>query len=191
MRTERARQGGDLEIVEETEMLSVTRGKSDAIKLRFVRARTADGKAVAWHDLRLFSGDRPTQKGLSLRGGELAPLIAALTAATSGARPAAASGAPAPRAPVSARETAARAGDGPRAAFGRSKGELLVDLSDDDLRWLAGALQRSVSDPSKAAYRRKNEADLAAIRAELSSRGAASAPTEPMAPEGTDDGIPF
>jgi hypothetical protein len=42
-----------------------------------------------------------------------------------------------------------------------------------DLQWLADALGRSIDDPSKQMYRRKNEGDLANVQAELARRRAA------------------
>jgi hypothetical protein len=54
--------------------------------------------------------------------------------------------------------------------FGRDVGTPLADIDDASLRWYAGALQKSVDDPTKAKWREKNEADLAAARAEQDRR---------------------
>ncbi len=89
---ERKRDGGDLEIVRDVVMVEVPRGRDarECLRLRFVEARTADGKDVAWHDLREFykaeDGTwRPGKKGISIRGAELRPVLHALAAAA-GAR---------------------------------------------------------------------------------------------------------
>jgi len=145
-------------------MMAVKRGREE-LRFRFVRGRSG-GKDVAWHDLRLFwQGDdgawRPGTKGISIRSAELRPLLDALTKATSGTR----ADTPAPSTPPPANANGA-----PVAPFGRSKGKLLADLDDDDLKWLRGALERSVGDPSKATYREKNQRDLDAVVAELRGR---------------------
>jgi hypothetical protein len=54
--------------------------------------------------------------------------------------------------------------------FGRSQGQRLCDVDDEDLGWYANALQKSVDDPSKARWRASNERDLAAARAEQAAR---------------------
>lgn len=54
--------------------------------------------------------------------------------------------------------------------FGRSKGKTLAECGTDDLRWLAGALQRSIDDASKARFLDANCADLDAVNAELETR---------------------
>ncbi len=59
--------------------------------------------------------------------------------------------------------------------FGRSQGQRLSDVDDEDLTWYANALQKSVDDPGKAKWRASNERDLAAARAEQSARRAAEA----------------
>jgi hypothetical protein len=46
----------------------------------------------------------------------------------------------------------------------------LSDLDDDSLKWYAGALERSVNDPSKAKWAAKNRADLLDAQAELRGR---------------------
>jgi hypothetical protein len=47
----------------------------------------------------------------------------------------------------------------------------LSALSPKDITWLAGALQASLADPSKAKYASKNAKDLAAVQVELRARG--------------------
>jgi hypothetical protein len=59
------------------------------------------------------------------------------------------------------------------APFGRAKGQPLDAVETKDLQWLADALGRSIDDPSKQMYRRKNEGDLANVQAELARRRAA------------------
>lgn len=54
--------------------------------------------------------------------------------------------------------------------FGRSKGKTLAECDTDDLRWLAGAYQRSIDDPTKARFLDQNCADLDAVNAELETR---------------------
>ena len=54
--------------------------------------------------------------------------------------------------------------------FGRSKGKTLAECETDDLRWLAGALQRSIDDAAKARFLDANCADLDAVNAELAER---------------------
>ena len=77
-------------------MLEIPRGRDgrEALRFRFVRARTPDGKEVAWHDLReFFKGDdgawHPGKKGITVRGKELhAVTIAFLRAVASSVPPA-------------------------------------------------------------------------------------------------------
>lgn len=54
--------------------------------------------------------------------------------------------------------------------FGRSKGKTLAECDTDDLRWLAGAYQRSIDDPTKARWLDANCAGLDAVNAELEGR---------------------
>jgi hypothetical protein len=54
--------------------------------------------------------------------------------------------------------------------FGRSKGKTLAECETDDLRWLAGAYQRSIDDPTKARWLDANCAALDAVNAELETR---------------------
>jgi hypothetical protein len=84
-------QRGELEIVAETTMAEMPRGRDgrECLRVRFVRARTPDGKDVAWHDVRLFwradDGEfRPSSKGISIRGAELRAVADALQKAVSG-----------------------------------------------------------------------------------------------------------
>jgi hypothetical protein len=86
--------------------------------------------------------------------------------APSPAPPAASTNQPHP--PVAARPGERH--DLPVAPFGKSKGIPLAEIDDAQLRWLAGALQTSVDDPSKATYRAKNSRDLESVRAELATR---------------------
>jgi hypothetical protein len=151
---------GSIEVVDEQTMLAVARGREDELRLRFVRARSPEGKDLAWHDLRLWSNDRPTPKGITIRASEIGQLVEALARPTSDL-PASATQPPAADADAST---------GPRAGFGRSKGKLLADLADDDLKWLAAALEQSIINPAKANFRAKNDRDLADVRAEMKGR---------------------
>ncbi|MCX6951316.1 MAG: hypothetical protein NTV51_03905 [Verrucomicrobia bacterium] len=54
--------------------------------------------------------------------------------------------------------------------FGRSKGKPLSEADDKDLRWVAGAVRKSLDDPAKERWRAKNAELLAAIDAELAGR---------------------
>lgn len=54
--------------------------------------------------------------------------------------------------------------------FGRSKGTPIGDATTPDLEWVAGALRRSVDDPTKARWRAQNEELLAAVEHELERR---------------------
>jgi hypothetical protein len=54
--------------------------------------------------------------------------------------------------------------------FGRSKGKTLAECDTADLNWLAGAIRRSIDDPSKARFIEQNRSDLAAIEHELETR---------------------
>lgn len=71
--------GGDLEILETRNMLTLPRGQSEELRFDFVRARMADGKETAWHSLRVWwradNGEmRPGKAGLTVRGRELVPV---------------------------------------------------------------------------------------------------------------------
>ena len=95
-----SRRGGDLEIVRETVMAEVPRGP-ELLRVMFTKARTPDGKDVAWHSIRLYykndAGEwRPGKVGITVRGGELHAVAAAFAKATnSGPREAVQSPAPA------------------------------------------------------------------------------------------------
>jgi hypothetical protein len=54
--------------------------------------------------------------------------------------------------------------------FGRSKGKTLAECDTADLNWLAGAMRRSIDDPSKSRFIDQNRSDLAAIEHELETR---------------------
>jgi len=82
---------------------------------------------------------------------------AATTAAIDGA-PAAASPAPPPA-------------NEPTLPFGRSKGKRVSEAADEDLRWIIGALEKSIADPEKARYRASNETLRDAAVDELTRRG--------------------
>jgi len=172
---------GDLEILEERTMLELPRGRDgrEVLRLRFVCAKTSEGKEVAWHDIReFFQGDDgqwlPGKKGIVLRGKELRPVADALAKACTGSpsapRPLAPPTPPTTPAPSPAVQRRAPE-DEPRAPFGRQKGDPLAVLEMKDLRWLEGALERSIQDPEKTRWRAKNEKDLASVRGEISSRG--------------------
>ena len=60
--------------------------------------------------------------------------------------------------------------DGPKVKFGQSKDMLLSAIDDEQLDWYLKALNRSVNDPEKTAYKAKNEKDLADARAEFKRR---------------------
>jgi hypothetical protein len=82
------RRGGDLEIIEERVMLAIPRGDEE-LRVTFTRARTGDGKEVAWHSIRVFwrtdNGEwRPGKQGITIRGKELRAVIDALMKACTG-----------------------------------------------------------------------------------------------------------
>lgn len=84
---------GGLEILSETTMVEIPRGDREELRLTFVKARTADGKDVAWHSIRVFYRDesgtmRPGKAGITIRGRELRPIAEALSKVLSGGRPA-------------------------------------------------------------------------------------------------------
>ena len=59
---------------------------------------------------------------------------------------------------------------GPVIPFGRSKGKALGECDTEDLKWVAGALTRSIEDLSKARFKTENETLRDAIQAEIASR---------------------
>jgi hypothetical protein len=82
-----------------------------------------------------------------------------------------AASAPAPRAPAPASRPAPRpAASDVLVPFGRDAGRPLTEVDDKALVWLAGAVQKSIDDPERAQYRRKNIDLLAAVRAEQDAR---------------------
>jgi hypothetical protein len=72
--------------------------------------------------------------------------------------------------------------------FGREKGKLLSEASDETLEWLEGAVARSVGDPSKDRWRSDNETYLLDVRSELARRQG-DEPRDDKPPP--DDDIPF
>jgi len=86
---------GELEIVSEEVMCAVPRG-DEMLRVTFTRARTAQGRDVAWHSIRVFwkndQGEwKPGKQGITVRGGELKAVAEALSKAVSGgAKPTAA-----------------------------------------------------------------------------------------------------
>ena len=77
----------NIQITSEDLLLDLPRGKGadECMRLRFVRAKTATGKEVSWHDLREWYQDsqgnwRPG-KGVTVRGHELQAITDALTMA--------------------------------------------------------------------------------------------------------------
>ncbi len=87
----------------------------------------------------------------------------------SAARAAARDKAPTPPSTPQADSTTERH-DNPVAPFGRCKGLPLDELADDDLSWLAGRLEQSLSDPEKSGYAAKDAAALEAVRREQARR---------------------
>lgn len=73
--------------------------------------------------------------------------------------------------------------DGPVCRFGQQKGEPLINLSDEDLDWYAGAVKKGVDDPAKAKFRADNEAHYREVCAERDRRN--GVPDEE--PSGGDD----
>jgi hypothetical protein len=74
------------------------------------------------------------------------------------------------------------------AKFGRGKGAPITEMTDSDLEWYAGAISRSVEDPSKARYRADNEAHLVDVTEEIASRGG---PPDPSDAGGDQDDLPY
>lgn len=64
--------------------------------------------------------------------------------------------------------------DVPTVAFGDKKGTPITELSDRDLDWYTGHVEKSVSDPSKTRYRANNQRVLDACRAEQARRAGGS-----------------
>ena len=87
--------------------------------------------------------------------------------------------------------SASSGGGSPVVKFGRDKGKPIYDV--DDLSWYRGAIARSVADPAKGKYLTANQADLAAIEAEIARRsgGGAPAPAPAALPFPDADDVPF
>jgi hypothetical protein len=79
-------------IEKEIVMLELPRGKrGDVLRVTFTKAKTPDGKPIAWHAIREFYTDAngnklPGKKGITIRGAELKPIADALAKACSGGR---------------------------------------------------------------------------------------------------------
>lgn len=54
--------------------------------------------------------------------------------------------------------------------FGRDQGRPLRELDDRSLSWLAGSVRKSIDDPEKSKWQRKNQALLNDINAVLAQR---------------------
>ena len=54
--------------------------------------------------------------------------------------------------------------------FGRDKGKPISDIDDAALQWLADAVKKSVEDPEKAKFKKRNEELLTALRDEYKRR---------------------
>jgi hypothetical protein len=81
------RRDGDLEIVRETTLAELPRGRDEVLRLQAVEAHAADGKVIVWHSLRVWyrAGDelRPGKAGITIRSRELGAVAAALSKAAS------------------------------------------------------------------------------------------------------------
>lgn len=82
---------GDLQILGEKVLVEMPRG-DEMLRVTYTEARTAEGKDVSWHSLRVFwrndAGEwRPGQKGLTIRSRELGPIANALSKAANAAGP--------------------------------------------------------------------------------------------------------
>jgi hypothetical protein len=80
--------------------------------------------------------------------------------------------------------------------YGKAKGQPIADASDHDLEWYANNCEKSVNDPSKAKWRDREEAMLAALRAEQRRRGSGGGDASggrPFAGQqyGNDDDLQF
>lgn len=65
----------------------------------------------------------------------------------------------------------ARTQGGAVLTFGKQKGQAVSEVDSFNLSWYRKVLQENVHDPAKARWRSDNEAILAAVVAELESRG--------------------
>ena len=54
--------------------------------------------------------------------------------------------------------------------FGKNKGQSITDIEDTQLKWLADAVKKSVADPEKSKWKKKNQALLDALRDEYKRR---------------------
>lgn len=54
--------------------------------------------------------------------------------------------------------------------FGRNKGQPISGVETKELEWYAGAMRKSIDDPSKERWRDSNQAMLDAIEAEIERR---------------------
>ena len=82
---------GALTILEEKILVGIPRG-DDELRVTFTRARSEDGKEIAWHGIREFFKDdkgqwRPTKKGITIRGKELHAVTVALLRACASSIP--------------------------------------------------------------------------------------------------------
>jgi hypothetical protein len=84
----------NLEIIEERLMVEVPRGRDarEVLRVQFVRAKTPEGKEVAWHSVREFyrADDgtmRPGKSGVTIRARELSVVAIALLRAVASSVP--------------------------------------------------------------------------------------------------------
>jgi hypothetical protein len=87
-----SRARGDLEIVSETVMVAIPRGDNEELRVSFTKGRTAEGKDIAWHGIRVFwktaEGEwRPGKAGVTIRGKELHAVAIAFLRACASAIP--------------------------------------------------------------------------------------------------------
>jgi hypothetical protein len=111
----------------------------------------------------LLGGRRPPPVGQSAESGETGAID---VPATPPSEPKARTEAK----PDGASPPAPSVGNGPLCRFGKTKGEPLMNLSDDELDWYHGAVRKSTEDPQKARFRADNEAHLREVLAELERR---------------------
>ena len=86
------RDRGDLEVLEERVMAAIPRGDEE-LRVTFTRARTGNGKEVAWHSIRVFwkndQGEwKPGKQGITIRARELHGVTVALLRACASSIPA-------------------------------------------------------------------------------------------------------
>ncbi|HEY5148135.1 MAG TPA: hypothetical protein VII82_15280 [Polyangiaceae bacterium] len=82
----------DLAIIEEAVLFAVPRGEHEELRVTFTRGRTAAGKDVSWHSLRVFWQDdagvwKPGKQGITIRSRELKPVTETLIKAAAGILP--------------------------------------------------------------------------------------------------------